>query len=154
TREHVPELIRMATDPELNQKDAGSVEVWAPIHAWRALGQLRAAEAAEPLTVLFHEQEEDDWVTEELPEVFGIIGPPAIPALARYLADTSHDYWPRNRAAHSLERIGSAHPEARDECVAVLTKQLEQLDDNDPTLNGFLIAYLLDLKAVEAMPAI
>src|SRR5438093_123369 len=47
SREHVPELIRMATDDELNWADSESLEVWAPIHAWRALGQLRAEEAAE-----------------------------------------------------------------------------------------------------------
>lgn len=41
THEQVPELIRMATDTALNDMESGSVEVWAPLHAWRALGQLR-----------------------------------------------------------------------------------------------------------------
>ena len=40
--EHVPDLIRMATDADLNEADTDSPEVWAPLHAWRALGQLRA----------------------------------------------------------------------------------------------------------------
>lgn len=40
--EHIPALIRMATSEELNHADSESSEVWAPVHAWRALGQLRA----------------------------------------------------------------------------------------------------------------
>ena len=65
--EHVPDLIQMATDEALNEADAESTEVWAPLHAWRALGQLRAVEAVEPLLELFDRLEEDDWVHEELP---------------------------------------------------------------------------------------
>ncbi len=43
TQEHVSELIRMATNLALhgNDDDEGCVW-WAPIHAWRTLGQLRA----------------------------------------------------------------------------------------------------------------
>ena len=39
---HIDELITMATDPDLNSADSESSEVWAPLHAWRTLGQLRA----------------------------------------------------------------------------------------------------------------
>jgi hypothetical protein len=35
--EHVPDLIRMVQDEELNQAYSESLEVWAPVHAWRAL---------------------------------------------------------------------------------------------------------------------
>ena len=45
THEHIPELINMVKDRELLWADQNSVEVWAPVHAWRALGQLRAVEA-------------------------------------------------------------------------------------------------------------
>ena len=40
--EHIPDLIRMATDEELRWADSESLEVWAPIHAWRTLGALHA----------------------------------------------------------------------------------------------------------------
>jgi len=50
--QHVPDLIRMALDDELYWADSDSLEVWAPIHAWRALGQLRAEAAVQPLTRL------------------------------------------------------------------------------------------------------
>ena len=48
--EHVPDLIRMTLDDELHGADSDSREVWAPLHAWRALGQLRAESAIKPLT--------------------------------------------------------------------------------------------------------
>jgi hypothetical protein len=148
--EHVPELIEMATDEELNWADPESLEVWAPVHAWRALGQLRAASAIEPLLHLFHELEDSDWASDELPQVYGMIGRAAIPALARHLDDASHGLWSRVTAAFSLERIAAGDPSARSECVAILSRQLERFAENDPSLNGLLITYLLDLRAVEA----
>src|SRR5947209_6188084 len=101
--QHVPDLIRMATDPGLNGADGDSPLVWAPAHAWRALGQLRAAEAVEPLLRLLEEQEDDDCLREELPEVFGLIGPPALPALSSFLADRSHGLYPRWCVADALK---------------------------------------------------
>lgn len=150
--EHVDELIEMATDERLNWAGPASVEVWAPVHAWRALGQLRATAAIEPLVHLFHELEDNDWATDELPVVYGMIGREAIPVLARYLDDERHGMFPRITAAGGLERVGSADPSARAECVEGLSRSLERFRENDPSLNGFLIAYLLDLQAVEAAP--
>src|SRR5437868_15487820 len=73
--EHIPDLIRMATDEELRWAYSDTLEVWAPIHAWRALGQLRAEAAIEPLLSLLHagDNVDDDWVIEELPEVYGML---------------------------------------------------------------------------------
>lgn len=147
--EHIPDLIRMATDPELNWADSDSLEVWAPIYAWRALGQLRAEEAIEPLLTLFHELEDSDWVGEELPRVYGMIGAAAIPALTAYLADTSRGISPRISVAYALAEIGMSHAEARDVCVAALTRQLEIFGKNDRELNGFLVNYLIELEATE-----
>ncbi len=45
--EHIPDLIRMALDDELNEAASGSLAVWAPAHAWRVLAQLRAKAAVE-----------------------------------------------------------------------------------------------------------
>lgn len=150
--EHIPDLIRMATDPELNWADSDSLEVWAPIYAWRALGQLRAEEAIEPLLTLFHELEDSDWVGEELPRVYGMIGAAAIPALTAYLADTSRDVSPRISAAQALFEIAMSNAEAQEACIAAFTHQLEAFRKNDRELNGFMIWYLMDLHAIEAAP--
>jgi hypothetical protein len=122
--EHVPDLIRMTTDDDLLWADSESLEVWAPIHAWRALGQLRAEAAIEPLLTLFDALDAEDWILEEMPEVYALIGPAAIPALTAYLADTSHLLFSRVAASGCLQHIGAAHPEARAECVAAITYQL------------------------------
>lgn len=152
--EHVPDLIRMATDHELNWADGDSPDVWAPVHAWRALGQLRAEEALEPLLGVFAELEDSDWFNEDMPDVFAAIGPAAIPALAAYLGDQSHETWPRVTTTVCLERMGERHPETRDACIAALTASLEHFAENDPSLNAFLISPLLKLRAVEAAPVI
>ena len=54
-KKHIPELIKMATDEELNQGDSDSQVVWSPVHAWRALGQLKASEALEHLLGLLYQ---------------------------------------------------------------------------------------------------
>ncbi len=152
--EHIPELISLATNTDLYWSEAEGPEVWAPVHAWRALGQLRAEAAIEPLLPLFHELIDSDWASEELPEVYGLIGPSAIPALARYGADPSHGLWPRLAATHGLERIAVHYSTARPTCVAALSHQLEQFRTNEPEFNGFLISFLIELKAIEAAPLI
>lgn len=152
--EHIPDLIRMATDEKLNEADRDSLAFWAPIHAWRALGQLRAEAAIEPLLSLFDLLEDSEWVMEELPEVFGMIGPAALPALATYMADRSHKEWPRINASSSILTIATRWPEARSESVAILSKQLEQFAENEPGFNAFLILALTELGAKEAAPLI
>ncbi len=158
--EQVPELIRLAADPVLNWSDPESREVWAPLHAWRALGQLKAVEAVGPLLGLFEELDDSEWFNEDMPEVFGQIGPAAIPPLAAYLADPAHGLYPRTTAATSLEQIGKRHAETRDEVVGILARQLatnterEADTDDAAALNGFLISSLIGLRATEAAPAI
>ncbi len=157
TSEHVPELIRMATDDDLHFADTDSLEVSAPVHAWRALGQLRAEAAIKPLIALLartDEEEEDDWTPEELPHVFAEIGPVAIPDLTVFLAEDQHGVYSRTAAANGLQHIAEKHPAARDEVVAILTRQLEQFDDQEENFNAFLISALTDLKATEALPVI
>lgn len=151
--EQVPDLIRMVDDDELNEGGPESPEVWAPIHAWRALGQLRAEAAVETLLgILWRVDDGDDWVGEEVPEVLGMIGPVAVPQLAEYLAEPHNGLWPRVTAVHALAEIGQQHPAARDDCVAVLSNSLEGFAAHHPDLNAFLMSYLVDLKAVEAAP--
>lgn len=152
--DHIPDLIRMATDEELAWADSDSLEVWSPMHAWRTLGQLQAEAAIEPFLSLFRriDEDDDDWVGEELPEVYGMIGPAAVPALAAYLADSSHGLYARVAAASSLKHIAETHPDVRAECVDILTHQLERFAEQEDTFNAFLVSPLLDLKAVEAAP--
>jgi len=95
-----------------------------------------------------------EWGMEELPEVYGLIGPAAIPALSAYMADKSHGVDSRTNASLGLLKIAEMHPEAREESVAALTRQLESAQENPDELNAFIIDSLLHLKAVETAPVI
>jgi hypothetical protein len=152
--EHIPDLIRLALDDDLAHAPTDSDRVWAGLHAWRALAHLRAEEAVRPLTRLLRyiDEHDDQWAQEELPQVFGHIGPPALPILAEYLADQTHPLYARVAAAHAIQEIGSRHPQVRDEAVKALATVLERFVEHDPTLNAFLISFLVDLDAVETAP--
>lgn len=153
---NIPELIQMATDLELHTADGESARIWAPLHAWRALGQLHAVDAVEPLVRLFEksELEDDDWIHDEIPEVLALIGPGAVPALADYLNGHENNLHGRCTVTTALALIGKRHALARSECVRVLTSCLEQAENEFPELNGWLVVALLDLDARESAAVI
>ena len=154
--EHIPMLIQMATDDDLFAAPSESKEVWAPIHAWRALAQLRAEAAIEPLLSILCriDRYDDDWANEELPVIFSMIGPAAVPGLHKYLADPSRGEYARIAAVASLQEMVKKYPEARDACVAALMAQLEQYPSNTGGMNGFLILALAEMRVTEALPLI
>jgi hypothetical protein len=152
--EQIPDLIRMATDQDLQLLNNDTKEIWASLHAWRTLGQLRTVEAIEPLIALLPQSPDDDWVLEEIPSVLGMIGPVVIPILTQYLADTKQDMDSRIAISHALEQVAEQNPEVRTECINILTQQLAKFDFEDSELNGFIISDLLELKAHEALPIV
>jgi hypothetical protein len=156
TQEHIPDLNRMVVDWELHWDESDDELYWAPVHAWRVLGQLQAEEAAESLILLlgFLDEYDSDWIGEEVPEVFGMIGPGTIPQLKKFLNEGGDKLWGRVSAAHSLEVIGNKYYRAKVNCITILTEQLKEFYENDETLNAFLISYLIDLKGTEALPVI
>ncbi len=152
----VPVLTTMATDEQLHHADGESAEVWAPLHAIQLLGELEAAEAVQPLLPLLS-WDEDDWLDQSLPEAFGRIGLPALPSLRALLFDRAATIYTRRRAADGLAHIAQYHPESHEEVVAHLAARLDPAESQTPddeTLNAFVVATLLDLKAEEAVPAI
>lgn len=152
--EHVGALIRLACDAALHQGDPDSREVWAPVHAWRALGQLRAEAAIAPLLALLKTGEGDEAANEELPAVFGMIGPAAMAPIAGFLADRSNPRFPVVAAISGLREIVTRHPECRAEGVGILVRTLEPHAGADRAVSGFVMCALIDLAAVEAIDAI
>jgi len=152
--EHVPELLRMASDGGLHNAPRESKLIWAPVHAWRALGELKAEPAIGPLLGLLSriDEHDDDWASDELPGVLGAIGRGALEPVTAYLANPAHGEWARVAAANAMAKIGARHAELRAECVARLSAQLEKFAEQSETLNAFLVSPLLDLKAREALP--
>jgi hypothetical protein len=155
TSEHIPELIRIIDEIEefWPDEDVGNAaESYAPIHAWRALGQLKAEQAIPHLVelVIWNEDENADWIMEDVPDVMGMIGPVCVPPLRDHVTDPHKLTWASVTFAHCLAEIGTRHPESRAVCVEVLQAGLEQFEQNDETINGFIISFLTDLKAVES----
>ncbi|HEY4234636.1 MAG TPA: hypothetical protein VGM76_14475 [Lacipirellulaceae bacterium] len=154
TRENIPALISLATRWIYAESD-GAVD-YGPVHAWRALSQLRAVEAVQPLLDVQDQLDEldDDWYLEEFHHVFGLIGPPAIEPLAAYLSDASHGELPRIKAANGLREIVRHFPETRQQVVAILTAELACHQTDLGTMNGFLVGDLLDLAAIDSAETI
>jgi hypothetical protein len=154
--EHIPDLIRLATDPVGFEGNPESKEVWGPLHAWRALGQLRAEEAIHPLLELLHQETEGDgdWGMGELPTVFAMIGPAALPHLAVFVADPDRSLYARTAVAEGLPDLVARFPETREQVIDILARQLGSVEEPNPELNGFVVSALLELKAVEAAPVL
>jgi len=151
---HVGELVRMACDTELHWSDGEGCLIWAPVHAWRALAQLRAAAAVTPLLAYLRVADEDDWAEGELPVVFGMIGPAAIAPTAAFLAGRSNPPDAAIAALSGLKEIADRHPECRGDCVGIVTRVLERAPGKDRLVNGYAVSTLLDLHAVESIDAI
>lgn len=158
TAEHVPELIRLLLDEKVFWADPDSLEVWGTMHAWRALGQLRAEAAIEPLLQVMGWDDEADWSLDEIPRVLGMIGPAALEpvraALARLALDKDTRWIVAASAANALEEIAKRFPEARGAVVDALQRQLRWWARQDEDLNASLVSSLVDLRAVEAAPVI
>ncbi len=148
--EHIPAIIEIATDEALIRlPDESDPRGWGPIHAWRALGQLQAQAAVAPLLRLLTEVRDNDWIIEELPDVFALIGPVAFPALLDYLRDPAYPAYARLVAATSLMEMARLHPGVREQSVEALAEQLARYQHNSPGVNSVLIANLVELEAAE-----
>ncbi len=149
----VPELCRMATNTHFDELDQDDLAVWAPLHALRALGQLREPSAIAPLVTLFS-RDLDDYLSETLPVVLGMIGGEAIAPLEKLLQDESLDVWSRSRMIGSLEEVAKEHPGDRPACIAVMIQQLEKYATNGDIINSTLVETLAEFQVKDAAPLI
>jgi hypothetical protein len=152
TQAHVPDLVRMARDRALNTARSDSDEIWAPAHALTALGQLDIHAAIPDLIPLF--DVDDEWSREQLIDLLAAAGASALEPLKDYIQDRTHWVFGRLGAIEALGDLLKLYPELRDQGLAILSDALERAADNEPDVNGFLLARLLDLDAVEALPVI
>ncbi|MFM7574068.1 MAG: hypothetical protein ACKO4S_13175 [Snowella sp.] len=156
--EHIPELIRLATDLSFNDLNhEESPEVWAPLHAWRALSEFgpEASSAVTPLLGLITELEDDDYFRNDMPKVMAKIGPPAITELEKLLHGSSTELLTQGLlSSDCLEAIAKEHPETRERIFDIAIRQLDNYRHNDRSLNGLLILLLCDLENADALPAI
>lgn len=151
--EHIPDLIEMVLDnstDEFIEPDS-----YAAIHAWRSLGQLQATEAIDALIEVIKRNVWEDWGWEEVPEVLSMIGEPAIEPLRKTLAETARDYSFHPTIFESaLRYTARRHADLKERILEIIVNQLRDAANNDRTLNGFLVANLLDFKHEAALPVI
>ena len=156
TLEHVPDLMRLAVDTQFDEYEDTRPELWALLHAWRVLGHLRA-EAAIPLLVSLFDRADteygDEWAMEELPHILAMIGPAVFPAAEAYVLSAAKGLWGRSAACATLSVLAESFPETRDAAVQSLIALLSRYAENSNDVNAMAVGTLLDLKAIEAAPA-
>lgn len=150
TEAHIPDLIRLARDRDLNTRSEDTPEIWAPIHAVLALARFDIGPYIADLLPLF--DTEGEWFSEELPPILAKAGAPAIEPLRQYIQDTSRWLYGRWSAIRALSEVGQQHPELRDQVVALLSDTLAS--ERIPDVSAAIISALITLKAAEALPAI
>jgi hypothetical protein len=86
---------------------------WAVVHAVYLLGAVGTPETVLPLlrALRYAEACENDWVTEDLPSIFGRIGLPACEALTAFAADRTNGWLARAIALEGLAAVTLGHPE-------------------------------------------
>ena len=154
TLEDVPALLALFADESINTLDSDRVEIWAPLYAWRILGQLASEEAIRPIVQSFDTLHEDDSALSELPGVIGMIGPAAIAQLWDYWRQPDKDEFSYVMAMDSLCEIAKQHPASREQVINIYIDYMNDPNTLADTLNGLLMACLLDLKATEAIDGI
>ena len=156
TQEHVPDLVRLMLDRQLNDTDDGNdddTELWGPVNAMLALQQFDVSAHVSQLVRAL--DLDTDWIREDLPEMLGKAGEPALEPLRAYLTDQSRWVYGRAAAGSAVVNVAEQHPELRQPAVRALSDALEQFATNDTELNGFFVTDLAEeLQAAEALPLI
>lgn len=150
TEEDIPELISLLTNKSLDESE-DEMEMWAPLYAWRTLGQLGAVEAVEPLISLLNYwiDIDNDWGLTEVIDVMGMIGATAINPLTKFMLNDENREYARNTIPECLEKIVEYDPECRNDVIEQFRLYTSAPNVDLGTLNGLLICSLVDLKAVE-----
>ncbi len=143
---------READPPDIDQEDAELL----PVTAWRTLADLKADAAVEPLIDMLRESDDefDDWVSDELPHVFGKIGESAVQGLTRLASDAREQDFVRSIAARGLRAVADYHTSTRDRIVACLTELMAATTEGHLEFNTMLLVDLVELRAIEAAESI
>ena len=129
----VSPLLALATNVELLHER--EPECFAPLHALRLLGELRPVEIIQPLLREFpvrldYEDEElpEAWV-DDVPQIIGHLGTPAVEPLWQIVDDESWNMAGRSVALSALTYATAADPALRDGVVAGLRERLARSED-------------------------
>jgi hypothetical protein len=137
--------------------EAEDEKLWMPVHAVKLLGTIADPQAL-PQLIESHVLADEtgyDWVKEDLPTVFGRIGPQAVEPLIEFIRAHRGDseyQWPRIDAADGLVAIVMHHPQERDRVLSFLHELFSEGEDLE--FLGFVASYLLDLNDPSSFPVL
>lgn len=162
TQDDIPALIEMVLDEDLLLNGEDIDKYSATTHAMKALAQLQATQAIDPLIALGQDLDKRGllynamYFQDHFGPVIGKIGPAALPGLKKALAESDGSESDKFQVelAQALTTVPKEHPEARDEVVAIAIEQLQNYNQNTYGANAELIRGLATLGATEAMPLI
>jgi hypothetical protein len=148
----IPDLERMVLDEGLLSGWPVEPPSWAPLHALRLLGCLRAHQSAGRLLALM--DQEDDWLSDLLPSIWTEMGPRAAEPLWEYIQNRQHNPEQRGNVMIGLQKLAEEHRPYRREVVEGLSQLLDDAPGGDGTANAYIVHALTELGAVEALPAL
>src|SRR5205085_2065395 len=126
-----PDLLHIVLDTPWEGRDwDNEPDAWAPIHAWRAIAQLRSQRAVQPLLELIDRSTNNEWVWSEIPYVYAALGPLAIPALSKYITENGQKFATAYTAISALSQIGQYYPDARPLITVFLQDRLSKAQEN------------------------
>lgn len=151
TAADAPTLVELVADNQFVESEGA--DYWIPLHSWRALLHLMPAGLHE-LIGIFDVVAEDDWAHDEIPAVVAAAGEAALDPLLDYVLDKRNDEFAIPLALQCLVEIANRHRKLRKPVIERLVYCLKHTAARDHGLRGLIVAELVSLRAVEAMPAI
>lgn len=123
---------------------------WAPVHAVYILGALAPPSAALPLLKALRHAEayQYEWIIEELPSIFGIIGTPALEGLKKIAADITSTWRVRTIAIEGLAAVALEHPDVEQDVFGFIHALLADPAE-DRSLRQMAGHVLLDFQREE-----
>jgi len=146
-RPAVEDLVQIALDEGLLNGWPGKPASWAPYHALNILGHLRAHDVAGQLFPLF--EQENDWLSDRLAVMWGLMGSAAESPLWEYLENSQHGPDQRSVVMLGLKNIAEADPQRRPDIVGRLGRLLRRASADDAEANAYLVHVLNRLEATE-----
>ena len=90
------------------------------IHAWRALGQLQAVDAIEPIISQLNKWEDNDYAIEEIPLVLVMLGDGIIQPAFKFMMSVENEEFGRVMAMDALTKLAQAAPQTRAQIIDLL----------------------------------
>lgn len=150
---HIPDLIRLVDVHSDPKKAFDEVADYAAAHAWRALGQLKAEASIPILIEVLRRDIWEEFAWEEFPQVFALIGEPSIEPLIEQLNKPSAEAY-QSTITYAMQVIAKTHPQTTPQIKTALIEKMRKHEYANLDTNGFVVAALIDLRVIEALPII